>query len=204
MRVYLNGVQDATTLALASPIDATTGKLIIGAYADNQFAFNGKLDEVRIYPRALSQAQIIQNYHDGTSGLGGPARLSAQEHALGEPWDLVGTEFLSGGSVGAAGYIDGATIIAASATTLGISTPGTAQSENVTITYSCADTTSVLRDLLVEYSTNGGSSYASATLVSTSSGSVIGSVLSMIACSSGTSNNTFVWNSLADNVVGRG
>jgi len=202
MKLFINGVQDSTTLALAAPIDTTTGKLVIGAYTDNQFAYSGKMDEVHIYPYALSAAQIVQNYQDGLGAIGGPTRISALEHANGQTWDLIATEFVSAGTVGEANYIDSATIVAAASTTPGIITPSGTQTTSVTIQYSCADTTSLLRDFLVEYSTNGGASYANATLVSTSSGSVAGSLLSMVACNSGTSSNSFVWNSLVDSVAG--
>ena len=124
------------------------------------------------------------------AGLGGPTRISAQEHALGETWDLIATEFLSGGTLGPAGYIDSATIITAASTTLGVTTPGTTQSTNVTISYTCANTTSLFRDLWWNIQATAVLLIAM-TLVSTSSGSVAGSLLSMVACNSGTSSNGF-------------
>src|SRR5207237_2837648 len=55
VRLYVNGVQVASQ-AQATPLRTTTGTLQIGAdsYAGENFA--GRIDEVRIYNRALTAA----------------------------------------------------------------------------------------------------------------------------------------------------
>src|SRR5439155_1644055 len=57
MRLYVNGVQVASQ-AQTAPLAITTGTLQIGAdsYAGENFA--GRIDEVRIYNRALTAAEI--------------------------------------------------------------------------------------------------------------------------------------------------
>src|SRR5438046_5653023 len=57
VRLYVNGVQ-VTSQAQATPLRATTGTLQIGAdsYAGENFV--GRIDEVRIYNRALTAAEI--------------------------------------------------------------------------------------------------------------------------------------------------
>jgi hypothetical protein len=201
---FVNGSSVFTGGTGISSLANTTRPIYIGARQTNvggtDVHFNGKIDEVQIFPSALSHAEIVQMYQDGNAGLGGPTRISAQDHVLGDQWDLFATEVLTDGSMGPAAYIDSATVAAAASTTIGITTPGTTYG-NVTIQYSCSDTSSLARDFLVEYSTNGGSSFANATLVSTSSGSIAGSLLSMVDCVSGTSNNSFIWDSSANGVI---
>jgi len=58
-KIFINGVQDPNTQAVSAPIDSTTGKVVIGAYATAVYPFNGFIDEVRIYNRALSAAEIM-------------------------------------------------------------------------------------------------------------------------------------------------
>ena len=62
MRIFIDGVGDSNTLSLTAPIDITAGKLTIGAYADSRYPLNGLIDEVRIYNRPLSDAEIKAIY----------------------------------------------------------------------------------------------------------------------------------------------
>jgi hypothetical protein len=57
LRVYVNGTQVASQ-ALGQTIVATTGPLRIGGNSMWGEYFLGKIDEVRIYNRALSQAEL--------------------------------------------------------------------------------------------------------------------------------------------------
>lgn len=52
-KIYINGVLN-TQSSLSAPIDATAGVISIGAHSNNAYLFNGKIDEVKIYNRALS------------------------------------------------------------------------------------------------------------------------------------------------------
>jgi hypothetical protein len=64
--LYVNGQQAATASdARYSPNPQVA--LGIGARGDRAFAFNGSVDEVAIYSKALGAAQIAQRYANGTS-----------------------------------------------------------------------------------------------------------------------------------------
>ncbi len=61
--IYFNGVQDAIdTTDIQSAIASTTASLEIGRQTDVSTYFNGSIDEVRIYNRALSASEINYLY----------------------------------------------------------------------------------------------------------------------------------------------
>ena len=65
LRIYVDGVLAGSTVAVGT-IDATTLDSLIGVH--NSLAtnfFNGLLDDVRIYNRALSNDEIKQLYNMG-------------------------------------------------------------------------------------------------------------------------------------------
>ena len=58
MRIYVDGVEQAST-SVSGTIDAVTDPLVIGRNVTNtSFAWHGFIDEVGIYDRALSAAEI--------------------------------------------------------------------------------------------------------------------------------------------------
>jgi hypothetical protein len=60
--VYLNGVA-GTAVANTPSFSANAYDLHIGRWnSNNAYAFNGSIDEVKIYNRALSASQIQQSY----------------------------------------------------------------------------------------------------------------------------------------------
>src|SRR5213076_1255747 len=67
VRLYVNGVQVASQ-AQTTPLTTSTGTLQIGAdsYAGENFA--GRIDEVRIYNRALTAAEIQSDMNVGVGG----------------------------------------------------------------------------------------------------------------------------------------
>ena len=58
VKLYYNGVQEGSSLAYAGPIVANGTALGIGAQSDNMRWFAGAMDDVRLYNRALSLAEI--------------------------------------------------------------------------------------------------------------------------------------------------
>ncbi len=60
MNLYLDGVSQSTKTN--SPLNTGSSNLIIGSYHQNSNYFNGQLDEVRIYNRALTAAEVQQMY----------------------------------------------------------------------------------------------------------------------------------------------
>ena len=70
MKLYINGVQDPTELERIGNIDHADAPLRIGhgsqwVGTDTSYPFKGKIDEVRIYDRALSQREIRKQYLKG-------------------------------------------------------------------------------------------------------------------------------------------
>lgn len=66
--LYINGVKDTTIL---KPFDFTftnTRDLYFGRYSSFWYPFNGALDEVRIYNKALSQIEV-QNLYNSSTGI---------------------------------------------------------------------------------------------------------------------------------------
>ena len=57
VRIYVNGVQVASK-AIGQTILTTNGSLRFGGNSVWGEYFNGKIDEVRVYKRALSQSEI--------------------------------------------------------------------------------------------------------------------------------------------------
>jgi len=58
MRLYINGVEEASK-AMAVPIATNTDPLGIGVQSNVQRFFKGTMDDVRVYGRALSAAEIL-------------------------------------------------------------------------------------------------------------------------------------------------
>src|SRR3989441_1191891 len=73
VRLYVNGVQVASQ-AQTTPLASTTGTLQIGGDSYPNEFFAGRIDEVRIYNRALSAAEIQT---DMTSPIGNAGSLPA-------------------------------------------------------------------------------------------------------------------------------
>jgi hypothetical protein len=66
MSLYVNGVDDEGTYSgTGSSLTYSTGNSIIGMRHDSQFSFDGKIDEVRVYNRDLSDHDVWLLYHDG-------------------------------------------------------------------------------------------------------------------------------------------
>lgn len=54
VKIYVDGVLDMTPGTLASPIDPSAYGLSIGGYGNGTYLFNGMIDEVKIFNRALT------------------------------------------------------------------------------------------------------------------------------------------------------
>ncbi|HUI92323.1 MAG TPA: LamG-like jellyroll fold domain-containing protein [Chitinivibrionales bacterium] len=63
LRAYLNGVLQPEQVAAYGPVLSSTGPLIIGRKPDNTYYFQGAIDEVIIFNRALSQSEITGLYN---------------------------------------------------------------------------------------------------------------------------------------------
>ena len=68
---YLNGVQDGTKTTFSNTLYSNSINLQIGAMLTSSSAsnfFSGKIYSVRIYNRALSSSDVLQNYNSNTVG----------------------------------------------------------------------------------------------------------------------------------------
>ena len=64
--MYINGQQVGTIGGDLSPggqIYNNDDPLTVGSNSANQFYFNGKLDDLRIYDRALSEIEVQKLFH---------------------------------------------------------------------------------------------------------------------------------------------
>jgi hypothetical protein len=84
LTLYLNGIAVATKTGVSGNIQpgGTINPLYIGWFD----YFKGKIDEVRIYPKCLSQAQINQRYIETKDGLSNSSTIVSQETTSGDTW----------------------------------------------------------------------------------------------------------------------
>ena len=90
LTIYINGTQKANRPLGGTIARQTAGEepLFIGfdggTSASNHFV--GTLDEVKVYPKALTSAQIFQNYMDAKDSLSKRSIIAAQETAATDLW----------------------------------------------------------------------------------------------------------------------
>ncbi|MGQ9680720.1 MAG: InlB B-repeat-containing protein [Candidatus Bathyarchaeia archaeon] len=86
LKLYTDGLLRAT-LAATGNINATLdGLLDIGGLGSASGDFIGQIDEVRIYPKALSAAQVFQRYMDTKDGDSDSETIVAEETSSGDSW----------------------------------------------------------------------------------------------------------------------
>lgn len=69
MRIYIDGVLEATTSSITGAIDNDSSNVDIGRKADNNQFFNGQIDDVRIYNRALSSEEVLSLFQGRIKSL---------------------------------------------------------------------------------------------------------------------------------------
>jgi hypothetical protein len=57
MNLYINGALNRSVARTVTPV-GNTAQLFLGQFGGNKDQFDGTIDEVRIYNRALTQAEI--------------------------------------------------------------------------------------------------------------------------------------------------
>jgi len=93
--IYVNGVVSDTTnidtVGTYTAMENSTGKLFFGAIEDTSLVpyrlFDGKIDDVRIYNRELSQAEVTQLYDSYNPGIA----ISSLQKGLVGHWKMNGT-----------------------------------------------------------------------------------------------------------------
>ena len=86
LRIYFDGLLQATLAYTGNVVDSTGGLLYLGGVNSGSGDFNGMMDEVKIYPIALSAAQIFQNYADSADGVDDSVTIVPQETSVGQVW----------------------------------------------------------------------------------------------------------------------
>jgi hypothetical protein len=88
VKLYLNGTQVATnTNQTTGNIQASPGKILcIGAYNGSGSYLAGAVDEVKIYPIALTSQQIYQDYLQERNGFSSNSTMVDEETLTGEQW----------------------------------------------------------------------------------------------------------------------
>ena len=107
MRIYLDGVLNSTTTGIPSPNPNTTANLWLGNdVSGSPYHFHGALDDIAMYNRALTNAEITTIHNGGTVVL----TLNTDANANQTTWSIVNsgttTSVCSGG-----GYANSSTVI---------------------------------------------------------------------------------------------
>ncbi|MCH6201975.1 T9SS type A sorting domain-containing protein, partial [Aquiflexum sp. LQ15W] len=74
-KIFINGVEDISVSYAPFTIGTTSGNLVIGALGTIQ-RFNGAIDDLRLYGRALEETEIFDLYNEGLSIPEQPQLLS--------------------------------------------------------------------------------------------------------------------------------
>ena len=83
LKLYVNGSFDVS-VAAPGAIPATADPFLVGGYGTGPWTLNGKVDEVSLYNRALSETEIQDIYNVGAAGKGGsPTCISAPANQIG-------------------------------------------------------------------------------------------------------------------------
>jgi len=69
VQIYINGIPDGESSSSQDFVDDTTTHLLLGYFVPTNEYFNGTIDEVAIYNRALSAEEILDHYKRGALRL---------------------------------------------------------------------------------------------------------------------------------------
>ncbi len=83
LKIYVNGILAGTTV-YSTPITHSVQPLVVGAGAGG-FSWRGKLDEVAVYPAALTATQIAQHYSRGTRPVYGTVDIQLVQSSTLQP-----------------------------------------------------------------------------------------------------------------------
>jgi hypothetical protein len=86
LKLFTDGILRASLMASGNINATSNGRLHIGGLGVANGDYIGSLDEVRIYPNALSAAQIFQRFIDTRDGVGESETVVPQETSSGNSW----------------------------------------------------------------------------------------------------------------------
>jgi hypothetical protein len=80
-KLYRNGALLATSAAATGAVDVPNGDWAIGSAGEGwEQIFNGSIDEVAIYNKALSAGQLLSHYNAATTGGSSDVTVSVTAH----------------------------------------------------------------------------------------------------------------------------
>ena len=82
VRLYLNGVEATTKAALTANMDTDSVKMTIGAEADNNHNYNGKISQVSIQTSAWTENEVKLEYQRMVRALGGAVGTLANTNVM--------------------------------------------------------------------------------------------------------------------------
>ncbi len=123
LRIYKNGVLGGEVLS--GNTQAISQVIRIGGAVSFGTPFQGYVDEVQIYPNALSPDQIAEIYDNGNANVAGPRSIISDHIAATEEWDLSVTYLDGVGAVTSTENSTNTVTISANAVTVGINNSGT-------------------------------------------------------------------------------
>ncbi|OYV03817.1 MAG: hypothetical protein CFE26_20170, partial [Verrucomicrobiales bacterium VVV1] len=139
VRGYVNGTQVLTQSA-ALQLGTRNSDIFIGAYPTGIFSLDGKVDELSIYNRALSAAEVLAIYQAGAAGKTPPAPTvtgvspSSGSTLGGTSVTITGTNLTGATAVTFGGALALGITVVNSTTITATTPPGTAGSASVIVT----------------------------------------------------------------------
>ncbi len=89
MTLYVNGNSSGSPCPFAGPLDTNKENISIGGYKYGKtYDFDGRIDNVKIYNRALSTEQMLANYNQGNPAY---TTMASQETEIGDNWTVAVT-----------------------------------------------------------------------------------------------------------------
>ena len=91
LRMYMNNVLIDEIAATSSEINYNSQNLFIARWADGGRHFDGKIDDIRMYDRALAESEVNQLYQESNPVLAAPQNVSIDisETSISIYWDAV-------------------------------------------------------------------------------------------------------------------
>ena len=113
--VYINGILAASATGISNSVNNTSNNFGIGIKQDSSSTFSGKIDEVRIYNRALSDSEIAQLYSWGAPPVAyqsfdeGAGTTASDSSTNGQTatWNGTGSPHWLSGKFGSSGSFNG-------------------------------------------------------------------------------------------------
>ena len=84
--LYLDSILETSKTEHKLPVDFNNNLYIGKRYPENDSFFNGVIDEVKIYNKALTAEQVRQRYEETKDGLTSSSRIVEQETSAGDKW----------------------------------------------------------------------------------------------------------------------